>query len=292
MNLDRATDEGYEMNNQKIRWATKSPPLIQLKNAARRTAYDLYRGVFHRSASFQFIFILSHMRSGSSLLTKLISNNPQVNGYGETHLGYRSPKDFGSSIGKILFVNRQSTKSGRERYFLDKLLHNYLLPLENMSLLVEKNVRVIFLIREPKESIASMINNLKMTAEESYNYYMGRLEMLERYSEILSVSSQPVMVTYKQILGQTDAVFKLLERYLDLSAPLQEAYELTTKPEYGSDPSPNLASGRILRNIPKQVSIQFPDEWLESMQNSYIHCSQVLRQNCIYLDDGPAINAQ
>jgi hypothetical protein len=158
--------------------------------------------------------------------------------------------------------------------------------------MVEKNVRVIFLIREPKDSIASMINNLKMTAEESYNYYIDRLEMIERYAEILSLNSQAVMVTYKQILGQTDAIFRLLEGYLDLSVPLQDAYELTTDPSYGSDPSPNLASGRILRNIPEQVLTQFPQEWLQRAQNSYIHCSQVLHQHCLYLDDTATINAR
>jgi hypothetical protein len=158
--------------------------------------------------------------------------------------------------------------------------------------MVEKNVRVIFLIREPKESISSMVHNLKMTAEESYNYYVDRLEMLERYAEIVSPNSQAVMVTYKQILGQTNAMFRLLEGYLDLSIPLQDAYELTTNPSYGSDPSPYLASGRILRNIPEQVLTEFPQEWLQRAQNSYIHCSQVLRQHCLHLDDGTTINAR
>lgn len=263
-----------------------------MKNAARRTIYDLYRDAFYGSESFQFIFILSHMRSGSSLLTKLISSNPQVNGYGETHIGYYSQKDFGSSIGKILFVNRRSTKTGQERYVLDKLLHNYLLPLDKTSLLFEKNVRVIFLIREPEESIASMINTLKMTAEDSYHYYIDRLEMLERYAEIVSVNSQAVMVTYGQVLSQTEAVFKLLESYLDLSVPLQEAYALTTTPSYGSDPSPNLASGRILRDIAKQVLPQFPEEWLQRTENSYLHCSQVLRQHCLHLDERSIVNAR
>lgn len=274
------------MNNQKMSgMGRKNLFLIRLKNEARRTIYDLYRDAFYGSESFEFIFILSHMRSGSSLLTKLISNNPQVNGYGETHLGYRSQRDYRSSIGKILFVNRRSTKTGRERYVLDKLLHNYLLPLERISLLFEKNVRVIFLIREPKGSIASMMNTLKMTAEESYKYYIDRLEMLERYAETITLNSQAVMVTYEQILNQTDDVFKLLEGYLDLSVPLQEAYELTTTPSYGSDPSPKLASGRILRDVPKQGLTQFPEEWIQRTQSSYIHCSQVLRQHCLHLDE-------
>jgi hypothetical protein len=230
------------------------------------------------------------MRSGSSLLSKLISNNPQVNGYGETHLCYLSPRDFGSSIGKILFVNRRSKKTGRERYFLDKLLHNYLLPLEKTSLLFENNVRVVFLIREPQESIASMVNILKLTAEESFNYYIDRLAMLERYAETITENSQAVMVTYEQILCQTDEVFKLLEGYLGLSVPLQEAYQLTTRPDYGSDPSPNLASGRILRDIPRQSLTQFPEEWMQRAQNSYIHCFQVLRQHCLYLDDEAVVD--
>ncbi len=92
-----------------------------------------------------------------------------------------------------------------------------------------------------------MLNTLKMSAEESFNYYIDRLAMLERYAEIISENSQAVMVTHEQILRQTHEVFKLLEGYLDLAVPLQEDYELTTRPDYGGDPSPNLASGRILK---------------------------------------------
>jgi hypothetical protein len=281
------------MSNQKIAgMQMKNLLLFQLKNEARRTIYDLYRGAFHGSKSYQFIFILSHMRSGSSLLTKIVSNNPEVNGFGEANFRYLAPRDYGSSIGKILYVNRRSKKNGQGQYILDKLLFNYLLPLESIDLLLAKNVRVIFLIREPKESIASMINTMKMSAEESYNYYIDRLAILERYAEIISENSQAVMVTYEQILRQTDVVFKLLQGYLGLSVPLQEEYELTTRPDYGGDPSPNLASGRILRDIPKQVLVQFPEEWLQKAQNSYIHCSQVLRHHCTYLDDDAIVNAR
>jgi hypothetical protein len=264
--------------------------LARLKSEARGPFYNFYRLVYYGSKSYRFIFILSHMRSGSSLLTKLISDNPDVNGFGETYLPYRTPRDYGSSIGKILRVNRQSKKNGQGRYILDKLLFDYLLPLDAIDLLLAKNVRVIFLIREPKPAIASMMNTMKMTAEESCNYYITRLAMLERYAEIITASSQAVMVTHKQILEQTDAVFRFLEHYLDLSVPLQETYEPTARPSYGNDPSPNLASGRILRNIPKQALTQFPEEWLQRTQNSYIHCSQVLRQHCLHMDDEAMVN--
>jgi hypothetical protein len=179
----------------------------------------------------------------------------------------------------------RSKGNGKGKYILDKLLHNYLLPLEGIDLLLAKNVRVIFLIREPEESIASMINVLKMTPDSSYKYYIERLEMLERYSEIVTVHSPAAMVTYQQILHQTDAVFKLLEDYLGLSVPLQETYQITTRPAYGGDPSSNLAAGRILRDKSKQEFKQFPKEWLERAQSSYIHCYQTLSQRCISLVD-------
>lgn len=258
---------------------------FQLKNEARATFYNLYRLFFHGSRSYQFIFILSHMRSGSSLLTKIVSDNPEVNGYGETYLPYLTPRDYGSSIGKILFVNKRSKKNGHGPYILDKLLFDYLLPLENIDLLLAKKVRVIFLIREPEESIASMINIMKMTAENSYKYYMDRLDMLERYCKIITTNSPAVLVTYKQILYQTGAVFKLLEDYLNLSVPLQETYKLTTRSDYAGDPSSNLASGRILRDTPKQEYKQFPKEWLERAQSRYIHCYQTLSQRCISIEE-------
>jgi LPS sulfotransferase NodH len=41
--------------------------------------------------TYEFVHILSHMRSGSTLLAHLLASHPEIIGYGETHIRYRSP---------------------------------------------------------------------------------------------------------------------------------------------------------------------------------------------------------
>ncbi|MDY7013544.1 MAG: sulfotransferase family protein, partial [Cyanobacteriota bacterium] len=58
-----------------------------------QTPHDPYRILF-RLQPYRVLFILSHMRSGSSLLTHILNSNPEIIGYGETHLQYSSEADF------------------------------------------------------------------------------------------------------------------------------------------------------------------------------------------------------
>ena len=113
----------------------------------------------------QFIIILGHIRAGSSLLTKLLCNNPRILGYGETHLCFGSYTDMEAVSGKILFVLRKwISKSKAEmddvEFFLDKLPHNYLIPEDRLDFLLNDNIRIIFLIRDPEESLSSIMRLL------------------------------------------------------------------------------------------------------------------------------------
>ena len=43
-----------------------------------------------RRSQTNYLFLLSHMRSYSSLMSHLLGSSPQIDGYGEMHLRYRT----------------------------------------------------------------------------------------------------------------------------------------------------------------------------------------------------------
>lgn len=68
------------------------------------------------------ILILSHMRSGSSLLTHLISSHPDVIAIGEAHLSYLGTESRHQLVGKVYTRARKLLM--QEGYVCDKVLHD------------------------------------------------------------------------------------------------------------------------------------------------------------------------
>ena len=64
----------------------------------RETAdLELLFGWWHDSiscAQYRYVFILAHMRSGSTLLAHLLASHPDFVGAGETKVCYRTPADL------------------------------------------------------------------------------------------------------------------------------------------------------------------------------------------------------
>ena len=61
---------------------------------------DPYK-ILGRSKLDRILFVLSHMRSGSSLLTHILNTNNEIIGYGETHIKYSSELDFKALLSKV-----------------------------------------------------------------------------------------------------------------------------------------------------------------------------------------------
>src|ERR1700753_1681333 len=68
------------------------------------------------------LFVLGHMRSYSSLLCHILGSHPEIDGYCETHVKYRTRLD-------LIRLRSRVVKSTAPRlkgvYVLEKVLHNY-----------------------------------------------------------------------------------------------------------------------------------------------------------------------
>lgn len=222
------------------------------------------------------------MRSGSSLFTHLLISNPEICGYGETHVPYDDQNALKRVAGKVLYMLRYFPLPGKERFILDKALHNHLLEMENLHLLYGERSHVIFLIREPAGAIASLTGYMQLSREEAVEYYTSRLHRLGSYVTELSQRKACSAFTYDQVVHETKEVFSLLEKQLSLKTPLSEEYNLvrTTGKRGIGDASSNIFQGTIIRNKPKKREVNLSERESQLAWEAYHRCFSLLRENC------------
>lgn len=219
------------------------------------------RFAFRRSPH-KILLILGHMRSGSSLLTHLLVNNPEIAGYGESQLFYASAADFKALSLKVYWSVRGLRMD--HTYILDKILHSP--RLEDIKILQSDFIRVVFLLRQPTATIASLLK-LKphWNEEQAMEYYTSRLEALEMYAQTINDPRRSFFLTYSNIINQSEDTLRAIQNFLGLRMPLSEHYQLTRKTGMKGigDSSENIKAGKILRHL------QSPD-FLLSEENARI----------------------
>ncbi|NJM86955.1 MAG: sulfotransferase [Hydrococcus sp. RU_2_2] len=253
-----------------------------IKQLAKTAIYNYYSFSFDKiQHPNKILLILGHMRAGSSLLTHILNTNPEISGFGESHLRYATGEDFKELIYQ---VHRTLNKwQPSEKYVLDKVLHDSYLIDEN--LLISNKICAIFLIREPKETLPSLIKinpHKKWDEIKALRYYTERLENLEKYARLINNKNRALAVTYEQIIENTEQVFKTIEKFLDLKNSLSEQYEIlpTTGTLYVGDSSENIKTGSIVRKKYKSPDIEISPKTLERAFDAFNQCHATLSQYC------------
>jgi len=98
-----------------------------------------------------YLLIIGHMRSYSTLLAHILGSNKEISGHSEMQISFQRTYDLYRFQFKILFENPKVLYS---RYFLDKVLYNEIAD----SILKHHNVKVILLLRVPESTLKSIIN--------------------------------------------------------------------------------------------------------------------------------------
>lgn len=264
------------------------------KKYARDLLLAYYGLVLHLRKSYQYIHLLTHPRSGSTLLSHLLVSNPDIIGIGETKLVYSKISDLKKLPAHVALGLYRFPLLGNEKYVLDKLVHDHLIAADDLADMYKNNSCVIFLLREPSDTLNSM-SRLPWVSQKPdrekfvTNSYVTRINTIRRYSQQLERSEckRRAVVTFEQIVYHTDAAFRLLENLLELSHPLSESYELlrtTGRWAYG-DSSNNIKSGHIIRNrdsrnAPGRVDFH-PD--MDMVMQAYHKCYRELTRSCLCL---------
>jgi len=196
----------------------------------------------------QHIFLLSHMRSYSSLFGHIMGSNPAICGYYEMHIGYYSWKSLIRQ--KLLYFENEAVKPGFSCMF-DKVLHNE--HSVSPKILNGRRIKTIFCLRRPQDTIPSILKLYQgIDPSHEFNsesfatdYYIQRLAALERIAAALEQDF--FYLDAEAIRDNTEECLGNLSEWLQLGTPLSPTYELqmnTGKERYG-DTSERIRTGRI-----------------------------------------------
>ena len=241
------------------------------------TPKDPYKILF-RPQPYQVLFILSHMRSGSSLLTHILNSNPEIIGFGETHLVYESEQDFKALMFKLYW--RLKDLNMNHKYILDKVLHDQ--KFLDHSFLQSDAVKTIFLLREPKRTLASILDiKPHQNEQHALGYYTGRLATLESYARLINSKEKSLFITHNQVLNQSQLVFNSLQSHLDTKTGFSEEYRVlkTTGTRGIGDSSENIKAGKIIKQA-RKLDIEISDDVLTQAQKAYDQCYETLSHYC------------
>jgi len=211
------------------------------------------------------IFLLSHMRSFTSLFGHILGSNPEICGYYEMHIGYHSWKSLVRQ--KMLYFQQEAPKP-RFRYMFDKVLHNEhaIAP----AVLNHPRTRTIFSLRHPREVIPSILSLYqKVDPEHEFNsemgattYYIQRLAALERIADMLHRDF--VYLDAECMKLETQECLDLLSDWLQLNTRLTASYDIqrnTSRKRFG-DSSERLRAGRIVNEQSEYVDFVHDRELL------------------------------
>ena len=239
----------------------------------------------------QHLFLLSHVRGYTTLLSHILGSHPEVSGYAETWITYSSRLDL---FKLRLFICNHGNYKPQSRYLFDKLLHNQLTICD--AILGREDVRVIFMIRQPVPTLKSMVAlyrayiagggspigcTLPATIDAAWKQYRDRLRALTAIGERLRrLDQSSLVIAADALIDNSEDVLREVAGFLDLSTPLGEHYSLFARSgtwDRGGT-SDFIHQRAILRRRPGHDDIIVPVDMAEQANEAYESCLTKLRQ--------------
>jgi hypothetical protein len=230
----------------------------------------------------KYIFIISHIRSRSSLLSHILGSNPAIAGSFESQISYLKPIDF---LHLRILVHLANQGKKHTDFYLDKILWNN----HNIApdIYQKENLRFVFLLRNPQETIRSIIHmgnklNLKFYQEPEWisRYYTERLNNIRQWSEMIP-HERAFFVDSEKIIQHTDQTLDHLSNWLGLKERLTPHYTIfanTGKPILG-DPLENIKNGKIIKKRVSDRDLEFPKNLFNTINASYKDCRKALSES-------------
>jgi hypothetical protein len=224
----------------------------------------------------QIVFIMGHMRSGSTLLMHLLISHPELIGCGERNVPYRSDDD----LDRLEIAARRSQRRlfRGPSYVVDQINHDEFTP--DPELFKSKRIRCIFLIREPEEAIQSLLRLTRSSSDpwpvdRAIDYYVGRLKSLTALRE--RVSERAIGVTYSELVDHVPKTLDRLSSFLSLTSPLEPEYSIQPFTGRRGDTSERIRSGRIARGN-FEPTFPISESQRNRVNEAYLSCLANLRQ--------------
>lgn len=217
------------------------------------------------------VFLLSHMRANTSLLGHILGSNPEIAGYYEMHIGYYSWKSLWRQ--KLLYYRDHDVKPS-VKYLFDKVLHDF--HYVDMGLMKENNAKIIFSVREPHQTIKSIVAQFRRKrpgheygdTDAASQYYIERLDSLRNMAE---QSDQFLFYDADDLRESSDDLLEILSGWLELSTPLSKEFDnfhFSGKLDTG-DHSGNLEKREIIKKKTDYSDISLNPDLLKMAEDKY-----------------------
>jgi hypothetical protein len=227
----------------------------------------------------EYVFVLGHMRSYSSVLAHVLGSHPEISGYAEMRLAYRRSLDL---LRLRVRVAHSLGAAPVTRLVLDKILHD---PYEVSPAMLAAGspINPIFLVRRPIQTLPSILGMARHLGYDEWAdyrgataYYVRRLAGIERLGRLCN---RPALVLRAEdLLEDTSATLDAIAQFLHLRGPLRPTY--STFPETGvagrGDFSEALKSGEIHDAPARALPTPIPSELLAEAEASYAACLATL----------------
>lgn len=251
------------------------------KESAKEALLPLARAArWGRGGPDRVVLVLGHMRSGSSLLHHLLVSHPLVLGRGERSKPYRSEADFDRLLVDVWAHRRRLPPP--EATLCDQVNHGRLLPAE--GLLLHPRVRKVFLVREPRPAVASLVHVLgHLSASplaQATDHYLSRLADLRRNAGQDPDRARQFFLTYESLTGPArQTVLAALSAFLGLDPPLQESYRVFDFTGQRGDRSERIRTGRISSEA-SRWTIDLPPRLEAELWQARAECLAALERSC------------
>jgi hypothetical protein len=230
------------------------------------------------------LLLLGHMRSGSTLLLHLLMTNSEVSALGERGAVYASRAD----LARLAIASRVERRSPFRhlRYVADQVNHNYLTP--NSSLLRDPRVRILFLLRRPELTIASILELYRShyrqawSPSQAVDYYVERLGALAELGESLANPICAALIPYEALTDLPQDTLEALRVFLGLRQGFTQTYSTHSFTGKYGDPGPNIAAGKIIhraRTAPERLSVSES----ERASRAYDQCRSALARFALHV---------
>lgn len=222
------------------------------------------------------LFVFSHMRSRSSLLSHILGSNPGICGYSELHQNYNARLNL---FALRAALNREQQCSLENKYLLDKILFSRQV---SDAIFERAKPKVILLLRKPGDSIRSLMKMGRSTSIEWHkdpeavsSYYNASMVWLQGYAERLREDF--FFIESDSLIENTQSVLEQLTKWLSLDNVLNEKYYIfkNTGKAWHGDPSSNIKTGYV-KKTSKHTDMELPESLLDQAELSYLICKDRL----------------
>ena len=225
--------------------------------------------------NFNHVFLLSHMRGNTSLLSHILGSHDEILGNSELQIPY-GKLNKGLILSKAL-LQKEFGNASSEKFLFDKVLHNALSGDTDFSDV--ENAKLIFMVRDPESTIKSITQMWKNNEGGDYNwsaatqYYIERLEYLVKLFE--TTSADKIVIFSNDLIENTDKTLTKLSEFIGVKTPLSPEYKVheNTGIAGKGDQSANIYSGKILSNKDKKNrnTDPIPEQLLMAANKAFQH---------------------